>query len=254
VGYIKWLCRLCKVYDKKPIVVIANTNCILTKIMSSRTVTVLTKFSGLTAKLKEVLPSVNFIEVEPTDLSQLQNAEIIVGDYNLFGPHIYNLPKVKWVQGTWAGIDFLLLHINKEAPPTFPITRTSGDNFGLLMSEYVLANIIYWERKYFKVRENHKEKLWDRQVCPQNHRSIADLKIGILGIGAIGNRIGRTLNSLGATIYGFGRRDTIQLETEEYKHITKYFQKVNLPEMLSGVDYLVNILPSTPETTNFFGK
>lgn len=69
----------------------------------------------------------------------------------MIGPHLYNLPKVKWIQGTWAGIDSLLPHINREAPPTYPITRTSGDNFGQLMGEYVIGNIIFWERNYFEV-------------------------------------------------------------------------------------------------------
>lgn len=58
---------------------------------------------------------------------------------------------MKWIQGTWAGIDSLLPHINRDAPPMYPITRTSGDNFGQLMGEYVIGNIIFWERNYFEV-------------------------------------------------------------------------------------------------------
>lgn len=222
----------------------------------SKTVAVLSKVSGLAPKLKEVLPSVNFIEVLPSipDSSLLQNAEIIVGDFNLIGPYLYTLPKIKWVQGTWAGLDALLPHVKKDNPPPFPITRTSGENFGQLMGEYVFANIVFWERNYFKVKENQNLQIWDKDACPHDHRSIKDLKIGILGTGAIGSRIGKTLNYLGATIYGLGRRDTIPLGNEEYKHISKYFKEANVDEMLSSVDYFINILPNTNETNNFLGN
>lgn len=220
----------------------------------SRTVAVFSKFSGLAYKLKEVVPSVNFIEVQESDPSPLQNVEIVVGDFDLIGPHVYKLLNVKWIQGTWAGIDALVPHIKKDAPPTFPITRTSGENFGHLMSEYVIANIIFWERNYFKVRDNQKANIWDQSTCPHDHRSITDLKLGILGIGSIGNRIARVLNYLGATIYGMGRRDTIPLENEEYKHITKYFKQSDLPGLLGSVDYIVNILPNTSETNNILGN
>lgn len=90
----------------------------------------------------------NNIILEP---SALKTADIIVGDYDYFGPHLYNLPKVKWIQGTWAGLDWLWPHIKKDDPPGFPIARTSGDNFGQLMGEYVIGNIVFWERNYFQV-------------------------------------------------------------------------------------------------------
>lgn len=87
-----------------------------------------------------------------TDLTPLKEAEIVVGDYNLMAPYLYQLPNLKWMQGTWAGLDSLWPHIDKKAPPKFPITRTSGENFGRLMREYVIANMVFWERNYFKVR------------------------------------------------------------------------------------------------------
>ncbi|XP_019764299.2 glyoxylate/hydroxypyruvate reductase A isoform X1 [Dendroctonus ponderosae] len=221
----------------------------------SRTVAVFSKHStSLLNKLRELLPSLVFVEVLPSDLSPLKEAEIIVGDYNLIAPHLYQLPKLKWVQGTWAGLDSLWPHIDRQAPPKFPITRTSGENFGTLMREYVIANMVFWERNYFKAIENQKAKLYDRDVSPNDYRSIADLKVAILGVGSIGSIIGRSLKGLGATVYGMGRRATIPLEAPENAYLEKYYNKTGLGELLSSVDYIVNVLPKTPETTNILGN
>lgn len=64
------------------------------------------------------------------------------------------MQRVKWIQGTWAGIDYLKPFIQNDNPPKCVITRTSGENFGQLMGEHVLATIIFWERNYFQVLEN----------------------------------------------------------------------------------------------------
>ena len=38
----------------------------------------------------------------------LDGAEIVIGDPALIGPHWYNMPpSVKWIQSTWAGVDYL---------------------------------------------------------------------------------------------------------------------------------------------------
>ena len=44
----------------------------------------------------------------------LQEAEIIVTDFDLIAPHLNNLKKAKWVQGTWAGVDYLINHLTNK--------------------------------------------------------------------------------------------------------------------------------------------
>ncbi|XP_066254871.1 glyoxylate/hydroxypyruvate reductase A-like [Euwallacea similis] len=220
--------------------------------MCKKTIAVFSKHSdALISKLSQLIPSLSYIQVQPSDPSSLKDTEIILGDYDLIGPYIYDLPKIKWIQGTWAGLDSLWSHIKAEDPPKFPITRTSGDNFGQLMGEYVIGNIIFWERNYFQVKQNQEMRLWDPAACPHDHRSLRELTIGILGIGAIGNIIAQTLKHFGSIVYGFGRRETL---SPTNKHIDKYFTQQSLPELLGSVDYIVNVLPNTSETQNLLGK
>ncbi|XP_030760377.1 uncharacterized protein LOC115885562 [Sitophilus oryzae] len=205
-------------------------------------------------KLRELLPTVNFIEVQETDPSPLYTAEIILADYDKVGPHIHKLQNIKWLQATWAGIDFLKRYIDIKNPPKFIVTRISGQNLGQMMAEYVVANVVFQERNYFEVRENQKKSFWNSGPYVYNFRSISELTIGVLGIGSIGTVIGKTLKYLGATVYGYGRRESLSLENEEYQHISQYFNTANLKEILSKVDYVVNVLPSTPETNDILGN
>lgn len=65
----------------------------------------------------------------------------------------------------------------------------------------------------------------------------------------------KLFNQIGCTsVYGFGRRDDVDLNSEEYKHIVKYYNRNSLPEMLDSIDYLISVLPKTEETDNLLGN
>ena len=78
-----------------------------------------------------------------------------------------------------------------------------------------------------------------------DYRSLADLTIGILGVGEIGTVCAKALKGFGSNIVGLVNRprpgDPI---------VSKYFVMTEVTELLSSVDYIINILPSTPTTNN----
>ena len=119
---------------------------------------------------------------------QLRQSEIIIGDFDLLSSVLYDLPKAKWIQGTWAGIDKLLPAIDKNRRLSCIITRFTGDYFGHVMAEYVIYSIVNHERKMEEVRTNQIAKLWAVEDKISNYRVLSDLNIGIMGIGQIGSR------------------------------------------------------------------
>ncbi|KAG5886206.1 hypothetical protein JTB14_012573 [Gonioctena quinquepunctata] len=215
--------------------------------MAASIISVITKSPNLLKELQKKLPHISFHKVENavTD-EQFKKSHIIIGDFNLIGPHLYDLHNVKWIQGTWAGVDLLLKHVKPDRPPTFPITRFTGRHFGTQMTEYVVSQIINQERDAFKTWDNQKMQEWSRDGKIWTYRTLPDLTIGILGLGTIGFQIAKSLNYMGAKVIGLRRRETLDLEKKNY--IEEYYTVKNLNQFLQSCDYVVNVLPSTIES------
>ncbi|KAK5646156.1 hypothetical protein RI129_004620 [Pyrocoelia pectoralis] len=204
---------------------------------------VYSKMPNLTSELKLCLPTVQFHNVESD--AELKKAEVIVADYDLMIPNMYNLQNLKWMQGTWAGLDLLTPHINKPLP--FILTRFSNHRFGQIMAEYIITHITIIERDLLKVFANQQQKLWSRDGNIFHYRSFSDLSIGIMGLGSIGEWIARCFSMLGAKIIGYGRKPSPNQQMD-FISPNSYYTKSNINNFLSNCDYIINTLPSTPET------
>lgn len=117
----------------------------------------------------------------------MKESEIIIGDFDLLGPVLYDLPKAKWVQGTWAGVDKISTHIKQDNELPFIITRFSGKHFGRMMGEYVLSHVVNRERDFLKMYSNQNSRIWSGDGKIGDYRVISDLNIGIMGLGQIGS-------------------------------------------------------------------
>ncbi|GJQ86442.1 hypothetical protein Trydic_g10349 [Trypoxylus dichotomus] len=209
-------------------------------------ISVFTKIPNLIKELRLHLPTVQFYEVTSDKDQKLKDSEIIVSDFDLLVPVIYDLPKSKWIQGTWAGVDKLIPSLKQDTAFPFVITRFSGQHFGRIMAEYVLSQIVLHERDYLKVYDNQVSKIWNRDGKISDYRVISDLNIGILGLGQIGTWIAEILHKLGATIFGFGRRPNLDHNAKNF--VKEYYTTAKFGDFLKNCDYLVNVLPSTAET------
>lgn len=198
---------------------------------------------NITSELKLCLPTVQFHNVESD--AELKKAEVIIADYELMIPHMYNLPNLKWMNGTWAGLDLLVPHINKPLP--FILTRFSNHLVGKIMAEYIITHITIIERDLLKVFAHQQQQLWSRDYNIFHYRSFSDLSIGIMGLGSIGQWIGRCFSMLGAKISGFGQKPSANQQID-FISPDSYYTKSNINKFLSNCDYIINILPSTPET------
>ena len=95
-----------------------------------------------------------------TDLSveALKNAEILFGDPPVLSSVVFQLPKLKWMHSTYAGVNSILEHL-PDKQPSFVLTRPGGI-FGPLMAEYVVGQIIARERKFALSWQCQKDKVW----------------------------------------------------------------------------------------------
>ncbi|XP_044742843.1 glyoxylate/hydroxypyruvate reductase A-like [Chrysoperla carnea] len=214
----------------------------------SKIITVLSKIPNLKNELGRILPNLKFVQIDngsARDEDLLLSSEIIVADADLFVPYLYQTKSVKWVQMTWAGLDVIYKHESyKGGDLPYLVTRFSGEHFGRIMSEYVIASIVNHERSMFQVKLNQTKHCWNKSGSIQNYRIISDLTFGILGLGQISSLVAQNLNLLGGNLICLGRSNRNSFPS----FINKYYTTENLNEFLSNCDYVINVLPSTKET------
>ncbi|XP_011641081.1 uncharacterized protein LOC105429654 [Pogonomyrmex barbatus] len=209
-------------------------------------IAVLSTIPRLSYHLQSRLPNLRISDVSPGQsdtLSKLNTAEILVADCDLLIPYANKLTSVKWIQATWAGLDKFIPHI-QNTQRDYILTRFSDESFGLAMSEYVIAQIVNYERDQRQQYENQKLAVWKQDGKLGDHRYIHDLTVGILGVGTIGKSVAEKLKLFGATIWGMTRT----VPKEKLSYLDEYRTVEGLSDILKNCDYVINVLPSTQDT------
>lgn len=192
------------------------------------------------------------VPLTPQDFEALKDAEILITDNVFMDKLAYRLPKLKWIQGTYAGIEQSTDKLNGEifklkGKVDFIATRFSGDSYGQMFLEYCISFFIAYERGFVHHISLQESKDWKklRSATPIPFRTLKDVTFAILGVGAIGSYVARGLNSLGCKVIGFGYtcKDDEFLKSNG---LTAYSTK--LKDVISEVDCVVNILPHTKKT------
>jgi phosphoglycerate dehydrogenase-like enzyme len=192
----------------------------------------------------------NLKEDEPKDdLSnpeyekELAWAEVLYG-YKFPADVTVRAPNVKWIQSMLAGVDRLLTEDVVRSPLT--ITNTRGIH-ATPVSEVAIELMIMLAKKAqhcFRMKLEHR---WDVFV-PDLLRSQT---IGIVGLGAIGTEIARISKALGMKVLGV-RRTAKKITRTRYVDIV--YPRTHLTKMLTQCDYIVMVLPYTPETHLMIGE
>ena len=166
--------------------------------------------------------------------SALAECEIVFGEPDQIRPLLAQLPNLKWVQSTWAGVEPLL---DPALRRDYCLTNARGV-FGRLMAEYVLSYLLLHERKILQRLAAQKQSRWE----PALTGSLQGKSLGLLGVGSIGAEVARTAKFFGMQVRGYTRA------SEDSPHVDAYYHGNGLLAFAQGLDYLVSILPNTAET------
>ncbi|RLN72763.1 hypothetical protein BBJ28_00006292 [Nothophytophthora sp. Chile5] len=201
------------------------------------------------------IPTTPSWKLDPHQQQILEDAEVLFMDAHLAAPLLlapkstlpfelqHLLKKVQWVQGTYAGVDAYHQFPETPAAPGFAVTRAGGI-MPTALAQFVFGWLIALERKFFEAQAYQEKRVFGRWDL--KYRSFRQLTVGILGLGEIGQEIGRTLKASGFQVVGFKRR----LSEEDKKALAPSADRVSteLSDVLAQSDYLVNVLPSTDAT------
>lgn len=178
-------------------------------------------------------------DLTPIDLA---NIEILFGWPKELGLEILALPthSLKWIQATSAGVDYLPLNTFKENG--IRLTNGSGIH-SIPIAESVLGMLLAHARVIRASVNAQKEKTW---LTAPDYDELYGKKMLIIGAGQIGQRLADVATALGLDVYGVNRSG------RQLPKFTAVYPQHNFLSALPIMDIIVNILPLTPETTNFY--
>lgn len=166
-------------------------------------------------------------------LRRYDDQPVLFGAPDAIAAVIDDMPAVRWVQSTWAGVNPLLERARRD----YLLTGVR-DVFGPQMSEYVLGYLLAHELRVVQRGEQQRLRRW----YPAPSGALAGKRMGILGTGSIGQAIARQAASFGMRVSGLSRtgRPAAVFET--------VFALERIGEFLPGLDYVVCVLPATKAT------
>ena len=158
-----------------------------------------------------------------------------------FPPQLYaKAGRLKWLQVMGAGVDWALV---PELPAGVQVTRAPGI-FGPWMAEYVVAWCVWVTQRMRVYRDAQRQRRWLDHVLPDR---LAGKTLTIVGLGDIGRDIARAARGLGMQVLGVSRRG------RPVREATKMYPVAAMARALREADFVVLLLPLTPETRGIIG-
>lgn len=151
------------------------------------------------------------------------------GDLRRFG-------NLRAIQSTWAGVNHLLA--DPGLPPERPLARMVDRGLTVSMTEYVVMHALDQARRGPELRAARKARKW-LDLVP---RPLRDIRVAILGLGALGTDAAFQLRDLGFAMRGWSR------SSKYVPGIATFAGIEALPECLEDVVILICLLPLTEET------
>jgi glyoxylate/hydroxypyruvate reductase A len=148
-------------------------------------------------------------------------------------------PNIKAIFSLGAGVDHILA--DPGLPRDVPIIRMGDEGLKEGMAEFVLMNVLMHHRQTPALLAAQRQRQWQRVFS----RAAADVRVGLLGYGALGQRAATALKPLGYDIAAWSR--SAKPAEDRVTHFTGDGQ---LDDFLARTDILVALLPATPATDN----
>ncbi len=142
-----------------------------------------------------------------------------------------------------AGVD-AILQLGDALPAGVPLIRVDDAGMGVQMAEYVSHAVLRHFRRFDEYEALQGQQQW--RPLPQHRKE--DFSIGVLGLGALGNRILDGLKVFGFPLLGWSR------SPKQIDGVQCFHGDAGLDFFLQQTKVLVLILPLTTETENLLDE
>ncbi|TNF86548.1 MAG: glyoxylate/hydroxypyruvate reductase A [Gammaproteobacteria bacterium] len=176
-----------------------------------------------------------------TDPGRLDEIEMLtVSSY--YPGEALKYPNLKVIQKTGAGVNNILADI--DLPESIEVVRLQAGTSGAEMAEYALAFVLQEQRH---LRQYHAQQARSEWISYPPRRAVETI-VAVLGLGRIGQQVAQRFVDNGFRVSGWSRSQR-QLEA-----VDCYAGETALHEVLAHADYVISVLPSTPQTKYLFNR
>ncbi|GMQ23980.1 glyoxylate/hydroxypyruvate reductase A [Algoriphagus sp. oki45] len=147
--------------------------------------------------------------------------------------YLSNFPNLKLISSLGAGVDHILS--DPAVSKAMPIVRIVDEKLTWSMTNYVVTGVLNFHRQIARYQADQKRKVWEMSN-PE-----IPVKIGVMGVGALGGDVLDKLHYMGFPVFGLGFA-----EKKDFPY--PYFSRDQMDDFLSEINVLICLLPLTPET------
>ena len=173
---------------------------------------------------------------EKPSAEQLARTEALMS-YGVPAGVLPKMPKLRWVQAMTAGVEQWLALPDLPAGVTLTCARGTHRES---MPENIVGALLYVAKPYAEAVANQKLRKWVQRPA----QPLAGKTLGILGLGAIGQDVACIAAALGLRVIGTKRRP------QPMEGVAEVLPPERTPEVLAQSDFVLLLLPSTPQTDN----
>lgn len=146
------------------------------------------------------------------------------------------LPNLAAVFSLGAGVDHLFADTRL---PEVPIARVVDPDLTTRMSEYIVLHCLMHLRQQRRYDRQQIEKSWEDD---RNQPAARAVRVGIMGLGELGQDAARKLKVMGFDVAGWSR------SPKTIEGLATFAGAEGMTAFLTRTDILVSLLPLTPET------
>ncbi len=168
----------------------------------------------------------------------LAETEVILG-WGAPAGVLPKMPKLRWIQSLTAGVEGWLAL--PDLPEGVALTCARGTHRHS-MPENILGAIFHIAKPYHAIEGDNAEHRWTRRMA----MPLTGKTLGILGLGEIGGELARKAAGLDMRVIGTRRKTGTAIPG-----VAEIFAPEDTDKVLAQSDFVVCLLPATPDTENF---
>ena len=200
-------------------------------------------FGSMRERILEAAPGTRLIPVSAEGIADepVDEVEVLLRGWSLgsdaLDRFVGRAPRLRWIHSVSVGVESMLTPCVRLRG----LTVTNGRGvFNEPIAEYVMTMILAVCRRLPQLLELQRERTWQ----PIEALELADMTIGLRGVGGIGREVARLAGPFGPSIVAVRRR----IDAPPVRGIEVLGDLRAVPELLAVSDFVVLALPLTGET------